>query len=178
MFFEPNCEASGCWVVDVIFTIGNKGFNTFYLPQAVGNDELSYDFDYDEEDDETWDRTPWSTFFPADFPCRTLDYDPNEYHPFKPVSAPAKVTSCCLPEMMDMYRPIQSFVDVMSLVVDKDDCFDKGIVPVFALDTAPRRRRCPSRMLELPRTAPSTRTSRCSRTRQPNATPRLGPSKS
>eukprot|EP00961_Rhodomonas_salina_P297346 3937147-Rhodomonas_salina.1 len=51
--FNPSCLQSGCWVVEVVYTIGTDDFNAFYLPEAVGSDQLSYDFDYSGTD-ATW----------------------------------------------------------------------------------------------------------------------------
>eukprot|EP00961_Rhodomonas_salina_P296368 3936287-Rhodomonas_salina.1 len=68
VYFEPSCAQSGCWVVNILFTIGEDNFNTFFLPRAIGDDALSYDFDYDVTD-ATWGQSPADTFQPANFPC-------------------------------------------------------------------------------------------------------------
>lgn len=58
VYFNPSCMATGCWVVDIIYTRGRDNFVSFYLPHALrpnGNDidpllpgmaDLSVDYDY------------------------------------------------------------------------------------------------------------------------------------
>eukprot|EP00961_Rhodomonas_salina_P101647 1367359-Rhodomonas_salina.3 len=115
-FETSGCE-TGCWVIDVTYTTGGKdAFNSFYLPNAVGDDTASYDFDYDENTD--------NTFLPKNFPCRTHEYILADGS--VPESLPDELTTCCLVQaytdetgnpgatqngfVMD-YRPTQAFVD-------------------------------------------------------------------
>eukprot|EP00961_Rhodomonas_salina_P151006 2033311-Rhodomonas_salina.1 len=102
--------SSGCWKVQITYTVGKDNLNVIYLPKAEGDDSLSYDFDY-TTDDSTWDISPDDTFVPTEHPCGTLDYNPS------PGSAlPASVTSCCIPQFLDMYRPVSTFVDALAAV--------------------------------------------------------------
>jgi len=85
--FETACADSGCWVIQVTYTTGGPGaFNSFYLPNAVGDDKLSYDF--------TYDSNVMNTFQPRNFPCRTHDYIKADGS--VPNSLPDQVTTCCL----------------------------------------------------------------------------------
>jgi len=135
VFFEPSCEESGCWVVDVIVTTGEDNFNTFYLPEAVGNDATSYDFDYTVLDTIWTTKSPARTFLPVNFPCGSDDYDPSAPRDAPgsnaPLNAPDAVTGCCIPEFIDMYRPTEAFVAAMANAgISKESC-DTGLIPIF-----------------------------------------------
>lgn len=52
--FIPNCEETGCWAIDITFTLGVDNFNVLYMPHAVGNDELATDFDYTNPNNQIW----------------------------------------------------------------------------------------------------------------------------
>eukprot|EP00961_Rhodomonas_salina_P087454 1176304-Rhodomonas_salina.1 len=91
VYFEPSCLGSGCWVVDVIFTLGRDNFNALYLPKVVGNQEEGYDANFE------------STYFPAQFPCQTFDYDGSGPTPWTG-------TPCCIIDFLSDFRPLQTFV--------------------------------------------------------------------
>jgi len=105
--FRPACLGSGCWVVDVTYTTGTDDFNAFYLPFAVGSDQLSYDFDYTGKDATWTTQSPADTFFPNTHPCTSADYDAAD-------GLLAQVSSCCLDQFLAMYRPISSFETAVS----------------------------------------------------------------
>mmetsp|Transcript_47566 Transcript_47566/g.97251 ORF Transcript_47566/g.97251 Transcript_47566/m.97251 type:complete len:1470 (+) Transcript_47566:139-4548(+) len=148
-YFLPDCDEgeSGCWVVDITYTTGEDNFNTFYIPHAEGDDALSVDFDYSVVQNDVWGVAPEDTFFPANFPCRTHDYDPTALHPKsapymlpRPPSPPDEVTACCIPEFIDTYRPLEGFVGFIEnhevARIDKHHC-DGGIVETFAMPGSP-----------------------------------------
>jgi len=128
VYFKPDCEETGCWVVDVTYTTGEDNFNIMYIPNAVGDDSLSFDFDYAAVPSaapwSTWSKAPASTFQASNFPCGSSDYVGVSGN----ANAPDKVTACCIPEFIDLFRPVASFAAVP---VSKAGC-DAGAVPVFA----------------------------------------------
>jgi len=118
--FKIDCMSSGCWVIDLEFTAGEDNFVVFYIPKTgvdTGDengdfvDELAYDFDYELVPN----FAPWngygksidSTFQPRNFPCSSTMYDSTS-------ATRNRVETCCLGEFVDLYRPVQSFVDAMT----------------------------------------------------------------
>lgn len=92
VFFETSCEESGCWVVDVTFTVGENGFNAFFLPDSSGSDTLSYDPVYSSD--------VLSTYEPRNFPCRSDDAANQGWN---------VKSACCLMDFVADYRPVKSF---------------------------------------------------------------------
>jgi len=148
--FSSDCSVSakaiadsGCWVVEISYSTGEDNFNTFFLPNAVGDEELSVDFDYSTTNAvpwSVWDKPASDTFFPSNFPCGSSDYDPSAPHDKssgqRQVEAPPdKVSSCCIPQFMDLYRPIAEFSNWMEtnkyMTLTKEAC-DAGFVYSFA----------------------------------------------
>eukprot|EP00961_Rhodomonas_salina_P068773 923474-Rhodomonas_salina.1 len=100
--FQASCLNSGCWVVDVTYTAGSEdSVNSFFLPKAVGDDSLSYDFSYTAQNGD-WGQSAQDTFSPNTHPCTSADYDAAE-------GLTASVSSCCLEQFFAMYRPTSSF---------------------------------------------------------------------
>jgi len=93
--FDASGCATGCWRVDVTYTLGQDSWNVFYLPRTHSGtpavDTLSFDFEYGQD--------VLDTFFPASFPCRTFDYQPDPNN-----LLPDKITACCIPEFYSKYR--------------------------------------------------------------------------
>eukprot|EP00961_Rhodomonas_salina_P156477 2107122-Rhodomonas_salina.1 len=110
VYFEPSCLASGCWRVDVTYTVGLDNFNVFFLPKAVGSDALSYDFDY-TTNDLVWPKSADDTFLPKNHPCTSADYDAGTT---AGGDLPASITSCCLLEFLAMYRPVSTFPEALA----------------------------------------------------------------
>jgi hypothetical protein len=98
--FSPTCLNSGCWVVDVTYTIGTDDFNTFFLPRASADDSTTFDPDYSTVN-LLWSQSPEQTFDPNTHPCTTANYNAG--------NLPATITACCLVQYFDMYRSISSF---------------------------------------------------------------------
>eukprot|EP00961_Rhodomonas_salina_P234735 3172599-Rhodomonas_salina.1 len=94
VFFDTTCEQSGCWVVDVIFTVGENGFNVFYLPKSEvggdGDDDLSYDWTYPDGD-------YGDIYEPANFPCLGGNGVGQD-----------RRTACCLAKFDQFYRPVET----------------------------------------------------------------------
>jgi len=124
VFFKSDCENSGCWVVDVTYTLGKDNFNVLYIPHSVGNDALSFDFNYDVQMDSSYTMTAEETFEPSNFPCGSNDYVPSSG------GVPDKVTGCCLPAFMDLYRPVSSFITDLSASV-RATCANAGQHPLY-----------------------------------------------
>jgi len=115
VFFDTTCEQSGCWVVDVTYTVGDDSFNVFYLPRSANPslplvDTLAYDYDYSTVPGvfpwTLYAKSPESTFSPSNFPCSSTNYNPGDSIDGTP---PDDITACCLIEFSDMYRPVDSF---------------------------------------------------------------------
>ena len=115
--WEETCSESGCWVLDVTYTTGGpECFNSFYLPRAVGNDQISYDFPYSND--------VRNSFEPRNFPCRTHDYIGADGTVLQ--SLPNESTTCCIHDQYnkrtdtnivgvdggftEAYRPTEAFV--------------------------------------------------------------------
>jgi len=116
VWFDPTCLQSGCWTADVTYTAGIDAFNVFFLPRAEAADNLSYDPIYTDTDG-TWPKSPADTFFPANHPCTSVDYNAG-------VTAsgglPASITSCCIPEFLAMYRPVEKFGSALASIAGLD----------------------------------------------------------
>jgi len=141
--FNPGCMSSGCWVIEVVYTIGSDDFNVFYLPKAEGDDSLSYDFDYTTSaPDASYPGSPASTFNPSTHPCTSMDYDGSK-------DLPAAITACCIPAFLAMYRPVSTFETALGAITDldlsvctsgaglhqRDRTIDSSTVPVFASES-------------------------------------------
>eukprot|EP00286_Rhodomonas_abbreviata_P024878 CAMPEP_0181303972 /NCGR_PEP_ID=MMETSP1101-20121128/8872_1 /TAXON_ID=46948 /ORGANISM="Rhodomonas abbreviata, Strain Caron Lab Isolate" /LENGTH=1212 /DNA_ID=CAMNT_0023409639 /DNA_START=371 /DNA_END=4009 /DNA_ORIENTATION=- len=118
VYFKSNCMSAGCWVVDVTYTTGQDNWNVFYIPKTDDEtgagpfyDALSFDHNYDSLDDNSkfpwsyYGATPYSTYLPSNFPCGSDSYVPGVEELRRPI------TACCIPEFLDMYRPVQGFKD-------------------------------------------------------------------
>eukprot|EP00961_Rhodomonas_salina_P012549 169021-Rhodomonas_salina.1 len=153
VFFKPDCLATGCWVVDVIYTRGEDNVVSFYLPHALridgdaatvlapGAADLAYDPDYSVVPAESagvaglgemhwyweWNKAPETTFAPANFPCRSHDYAPTPGDAPNPV----ELTVCCIREFRQTYRPVLSFFDDTA-VLDTGVCRTQQIGDVTA----------------------------------------------
>eukprot|EP00286_Rhodomonas_abbreviata_P027165 CAMPEP_0181304788 /NCGR_PEP_ID=MMETSP1101-20121128/9353_1 /TAXON_ID=46948 /ORGANISM="Rhodomonas abbreviata, Strain Caron Lab Isolate" /LENGTH=1307 /DNA_ID=CAMNT_0023410601 /DNA_START=14 /DNA_END=3937 /DNA_ORIENTATION=- len=93
--------AAGCWVIGVTYTTGgDEAFNAFYFPHMVGNDALSYNFNYAA-------LSNYGSFDPVNFPIQT-DGRTDKFD-----------------EFIADYRPTQNFVAWAGPAFDDDD--DKRI---------------------------------------------------
>lgn len=129
--FNTNCMETGCWVIDLIYTTGEDNFNVFYIPEAVGNDTLSVDFDYSTPDAVWTGMSPLDTFQPRNFPCGSTDYVPG-------VSDITKVTACCIPQFLDMYRPVNTFAtDLLVTPINADNTACNAATPIFDKNNMP-----------------------------------------
>lgn len=134
--FDTACEETGCWVIDVTFTLGRNAFNVLYMPHAVGDDEAATDFDYTDDMLQDWSaprynyqKSPSSTYVASNFPCGSADYVPDST-----AYPPLKVTACCLPEFVDMYRPLQAFATDVKATwgISQSDCeLSTTTIPIF-----------------------------------------------
>jgi len=94
--FDAGGCSAGCWRIDVTYTLGQDNWNIFYIPRTdiAGGppvDTLSYDYEYGQD--------VLDTYLPANFPCRSFDYEPDNQNPM-----PIEITACCLPEFYRKYR--------------------------------------------------------------------------
>eukprot|EP00961_Rhodomonas_salina_P150309 2024279-Rhodomonas_salina.1 len=68
--------------------------------------------------------SPEDTFVASRHPCSgTLDYDPTSG------VLPASVTSCCIPQFTEMYRPVSSFVAALDAVAGLRAVLDSACAP-------------------------------------------------
>jgi len=122
--FQPVCEEvgsqSGCWKVQVVFTIGEKNFNTFYLPRAEhpGFQQaepyalpIDPNYDYSTIVYNNWGgATVEDSFVQRNFPCTSDDYDSATDGIGN--APPTRVSTCCLKPFVEMYRPVKKFADL------------------------------------------------------------------
>lgn len=132
--FQPDCLKSGCWVVDLTYTIGTDDFNAFFLPRAEASDQLSYDPDYSTVNSE-WSQSPQDTFQSITHPCTTADLDTS-------LNLRSQATACCLKQFLAMYRPVASFEGAVPnldtcTTGPRDRTIDKSLVPELAVGALP-----------------------------------------
>lgn len=114
VYFEPSCLASGCWKVEITYTLGENNFNALYIPKTPsGTDTLAVD--------PTYTQTELDTFQPAKHPCRSTYYDP-EASQLAGGSPPAEVTACCIPTFLENYRTTGLFNFLFSEELSASDC--------------------------------------------------------
>eukprot|EP00286_Rhodomonas_abbreviata_P015936 CAMPEP_0181316116 /NCGR_PEP_ID=MMETSP1101-20121128/15724_1 /TAXON_ID=46948 /ORGANISM="Rhodomonas abbreviata, Strain Caron Lab Isolate" /LENGTH=2299 /DNA_ID=CAMNT_0023423343 /DNA_START=79 /DNA_END=6978 /DNA_ORIENTATION=- len=89
VFFEPSCAETGCWVIDIMYTVGESNFNALYIPKAEARSEANPQYSQAVKD----------TYFPRNFPCGTED-----------LTDDARSQACCIQDFVAEYRTLESFI--------------------------------------------------------------------